>query len=128
MGILAKSEAEAAIVPYGAVDKPHRHDKADRAQHSYWWEVLNGIKSVVLQYRESCGVRQSQRRHIESNAQRVHAYEQALVRQLVAEAGRKAHIPAAQHGSARYQMADAQEALRLNILVGHDTHQRGHKD
>ena len=71
MCILTQCKPESGIVDESTVDEPHRSDKADRSQHTYRREVLDGVEAVILQYSEGGRVCQCDSRHIESNAQRV---------------------------------------------------------
>ena len=76
----------AAILPYGAVNKPHGYDETHGTQHADRWKVLNGIKAVVLQNGERGCVRQRDGGHEECHTEGVKGDEQRLIGQLVAEA------------------------------------------
>ena len=128
MGVLAEREAKARLVDEGAVDKPHSSDETDCSEHTDGREVPDGIEAIVLQNGECCRVGQRDSRHIECHAQGVERNEQRFVGQFIAEACLFAHPPAADHEGASHQMAQSQQALWLDVLVGNDTHQRWHKD
>ena len=67
MQVLTQCEAETAIVPSRAVDKPHDKDKAHRAARTDGREVGDRVTTIVFQYRKCCSIGQGQRRHVESD-------------------------------------------------------------
>ena len=128
MCIASQRHREGAILPDCTIHKPHRDDKAHRTQHADRRKVLHRVETVVLQDGECRRISQGNRRHEESHTQRIECNKGCLVCNLVAEACLKAHAPAAQHKAACQQMTESQQSLRLDILIGDDTHQCGHKE
>ena len=128
MRILTQGEAKATLVDEGAVDEPHSGNEAYGAQHTDGREILHRIHTVVLKNGKGRCIGQCDGRHIECHTQRVEGNEQRLVAQLLSEACLLAHPPAADHEGACHQMTESEQTLRLDVLVGHDTHQRGHEN
>ena len=128
VGVVGQRERKRSVFPHGAVHKPHRRNETNRSEHANRRKILHRVIAVVLQRRERRGVRQGDRRHKKRHAQRVHRDEKALVRQFLTKAGLHAHPPTNEHKKSRRQMAQTQQPLRLYPLVGHDAHQRRHKN
>ena len=79
---------------------------------------------MILQDRECGGVAQGDGGHVECHTDRVYRDKHGLVRDF----GLHAHVEQGDHADARQQVADAQQALWLNPLVGDNAHERGHEN
>ena len=124
VGILAQRKAEAAAIKHSAVDKPHRGDETDCTEHTDGREVLLGVHPVVLQDGERHRVGQGQRGHVECHAEGVDGNKH----RLIGYGGAHAHIGKVNHRCTSNQVADAQQTLRLDVLVGDNTHESGHEN
>ena len=112
------------MVPSGTVYYPHGGDEAHGTEDSDRREVLDGIQPMIFQNSKCRSIRQCQRRHIESHAEGINRHEDSLIR----HGTRLTHHKQAYHRETRQQMAIAQESLRLDILIRHNTHQCRHED
>ena len=128
MSVVGQGKGKTAVFPYSTVHKPHGEDESHGAKHTDRREILNSVETVFLQNRECSGIGECNRGHIEGHTQRIERDEERLVGQFLSEATLTAQPPAAQHETACQQMAQAQQALRLDILVSNNTHQGRHKN
>ena len=124
VSVLAQREAKAASVEHSTVHKPHRGDEADSSKHADGREVFLGIHAVVLEQREGHCVGQSQRGHVKRYAQRVNGDKRNLVRLGIGHT----HVGKSNHRHASDQVADTQQALGLDVLVGHNAHESRHEN
>ena len=122
--LASQGETEGTVRQASAIHKPHRGDETYRAKYADGREVRDGVQPVILEDGEGRRIGEGQRGHIESHAHRVDGDEQGRV-----GGGRgAAEIGKAQHHAACYQVADAEQLLRLDKLIGDDTHECGHED
>ena len=127
MSVLRQGEREGAIVPHRAVDKEHSDDESHGTAGADGRKVGDGVAAVVLQDGERCSVRQCKCRHVEGHAEGVDGYEEGLVADGIAETCRHTHVPQHYHECSGYEMADAEESLRLYPFVGDDADECRHK-
>ena len=123
-GLVSQGETEGTVRQASAIHKPHRGDEAHCAKYADGREVRDGVQPVILEDGEGRRIGEGQRGHIESHAHRVDGDEQGRV-----GGGRgAAEVGKAQHHAACHQVADAEQLLRLDKLIGNDSHECRHKD
>ena len=114
-----------AVGALDEVDEEHREDEADGAEHTDRREGLDRILAVLLQGVVGHGVGDGDGRHEEGDAQRIERVERAEL-----DVGAGAHrVPAGgEHRQAGDALAEGQDLLRRDPLVGDDAHQGRHED
>ena len=114
--------------PVGAlheIDEEHRQDEAHGAEHADRREGLDGILAGLLQGVVGHGIGDGDGRHIECDTKRIEGVERAEL-----DGGACAHsIPAgADHRGAGDALAQGENLLRRDPLVGDDAHQGRHEN
>ena len=107
------------------VHRPHGTDEAHRSPYADGRKGLDGVETGAVQCRKGHGICQSNGGHEEGYAERVEGKEKG---EADIAGSRQSVAAGEQHEKSSHEVAEAQQPLGGNPLVGHDAHQCGHEE